>query len=273
MDSPDQEPDSFCAPGSAAGAGQRGPSAGVVRNPGIIRGIGLLAVSLLSVAGASADMQVKLYDSFGNTNGGEFDADSVGSTPIPFVSNISNNGRDFVTFCVERTEFISFGTRYDVLLNTAAVRGGVIDGGSDPLDPRSAYLYTNFANGVLSNYNYASSGTNQAGLTRVASANALQNVLWYIEGEIQGPLSGQAQTWLNEAAAAVAIGGSWYDQWGPNSIGNVRVMNLYKVGHAGDTNFGAQDQLVMVPAPGAALLGVIGLAVVAPLRRRLSAIS
>jgi hypothetical protein len=225
-------------------------------------------VPLLWISSAPADMQIRLYNSFGSTGGGEFDVDSVGSMAVPYVTNVTNAGHDFITFCVERTQNIAFGTSYDVVLNTSALSNNSFYGGPvDPLDPRTAYLFTQFEMGQLSNYNYNTSGVNGAGLTRETSANEFQKAVWYLENELTSA-TGQAAAWVTEANAAVAVGGSWYDQWGANSIGNVRVLNLYAVGHVGEESYGNQDQLVMIPAPAAAGLGALGLLIVGWVKRR-----
>ncbi len=49
--------------------------------------------------------------------------------------------------------------------------------GGDPLDPRTAYLYTKFVSGTLAGYDYTPS------TGRIFSAKALQDVIWYIEDE------------------------------------------------------------------------------------------
>ncbi len=74
---------------------------------------------------------------------------------------------------------------------------------------------------------------------------------------------------MAEGTAAVGVGGAGYNQWGTDSIGNVRVMNLYGAGYAGDPEYNIQDQLVMIPVPGAAALALIGFGILGCPRQRL----
>lgn len=224
-------------------------------------GLVLAAVLLLFAAPVRGDMQVWMYNGVGG-GAGEFDVDSVGTTPIPFITSVTHNGHDFITFCVEKRGPLDYEITYDVVLNHAAVvqNGG---GPPDPLDPMTAFLYAQFAQGTLSSYMYGGTYTQ-----RHDSANELQEAIWYIEDE-STRLSGQAQSWYNLAATAVAVNGDWYNQWGPDSIGNVRVMNLFEEGYGANAEYNIQDQLVMIPAPGAALLGAIALGILGIVKRRL----
>lgn len=197
---------------------------------------------------------VRFWDREGSSAGGEF-----GVTNLTTPSN-----PEFRTFCLERNEYIDFNAAgFKVAsIATYATAGGVAgsSGGQDPLDPRTAYLYTQFRAGTLSNYNYVANSA-----ARIASANELQEAFWAIE-ESQ-PANGQAATWVTEAALAIAN-----NQW--TGLGNVRVMNIVwattRSGFTAGTN--AQSQLMLVPTPQAAaaglsLLAVIGVARVVKRRR------
>jgi len=161
----------------------------------------------------------------------------------------------FQTFCVEGTEYIA--SPMDIMVSTTTAEGisysHAILGGKpagDDLDPRTAYLYTKFAQGTLAGYNYT------AGAGRAGSADALQKAIWFIEGETGG---------VNNDFAALALdattaGGST-DEWVGKGIGDVRILNTWTPGHVGESAYKLQDQLYLVPAPAAVLLGMLGLSV------------
>jgi len=196
--------------------------------------IAVCLLCLFAAAPALADMRILLQDgTYGNTGGGEF-LITVLDDPI----GIYPKAGQFVTFCLETNEYVSYNTQYNVTISTGALQGG--SGGSggwnpDPLLPQSAYLYSLWIDNLIGHSD--------------GNADDLQKAIWFFEGENLG-----VNNYLvNQADLAVAPGGSWNADWG-NTIGNIRVMNLWNL----DGSY-AQDQFVRVPVPGAVLLGMLGL--------------
>jgi hypothetical protein len=169
------------------------------------------------------------------------------------------------TFCMEASEYFTPGQSYYAVLNTSAVKGGQdwnngIYGQSplhsvvsDPIDTRTAYLFTMFMQND----------------SRFVNQNMLQAAIHYIEAETTS-----RNDYVSLAEQAVAANGEWYGK----GIGNVRVMNLWERFDGQNYSGASQDQLIMlksnplppavVPAPGAVVLGSFGMLFVGYLRRR-----
>ena len=192
--------------------------------------------------------------------GGEFTIEGAGlllsnSAYAATTSGIGSDADSFQSFCIEMAENIYEPMEIWVSTENAlgtgpgshAWKGGTALG--DDLDPMTAYLYTRFATGSLADLGY-----DYTLATRSASAAALQNVIWGIEGELSSwnpdSLSGLEETFYDAAFAA-----NWSD------IRNVRVLQTYKYWY-GDCYGLKQDQLYLTPIPGAAILGILGLGVV-----------
>jgi len=226
------------------------------------------AVALGSVASA-APAQLKFVDTdaWGQKaagdlrGGGPFEA-----TPInqgTGVKGLGTNGAaagNYITFCVELNEHIG-KTTYNAARNTGAIAGGVSGGNPDPLDDRTAFLYTAFLKGTLASKLVAGGyGTFTVG--DGASGTALQEAIWVIEEEIDVSTvtSTLATDIIALADAAILSTGEWFGK----GIGGVRILNLTDVTTGDDK----QDQLILIPLPMPVLLGLVGLAGVAFVSRR-----
>jgi len=234
------------------------------------------AICALMVAPAFAGPTVKVgypgsaYGQYQTDRGGEFTLRFVTDPPAlgGYASTVKDVGVSgtFQTFCLEESEYIyPYPNTFDVVVNNKAIRGGVGGGPQgDPLSVGTAWLYSQFAQGTLANYNYTTGN-------RHTSAGALQNTIWGLEDEAGDP--GASNIFRQ---AVIAKFGTWADAKADASDGlyGVHVLNMYGP-LPGSTTYG-QDQLIYlpvvppprVPAPGAILLGSIGVSLVGWLRRK-----
>lgn len=201
----------------------------------------VVLLSACAAASVASGAMIRLDTSaLSNGSGGEFTA-----TPSAGFLGLTGLFADlspdtFQTFCMETSEQFAPGTTYVGVINSGAVAGSE-PSMFDAIDPRTAFLYTNFRLGTLVGYDY--------GAGRNASAGDLQNAIWFIEGE-----GGANNAFVALANTAVGTG-SWI------GLGDVRVVNIVD----GDGNR-KQDQLTLIPAPSA--LALAGAGLLAASRRR-----
>ena len=127
------------------------------------------------------------------------------------------------------------------MLLTVARKIGSQPLGGDPISIGTAWLYSQFAAGTLSGYNYAYG----AGRQSSTSAGALQQAIWWLEGETGGVQNGFVTT----AETALSLNDTTIKN-NANGAYGVEVLNL---GAAGTV----QDQLVIVPEPTTVLAGAL----------------
>lgn len=186
----------------------------------------------------------------GSGSGGQFKIDQA----TDFAGLFDSTGDSFQTFCVERNETISLGGTYEFEISTSAINGGVGGPSPDPLGSETAYLYTQFREGLLdgivAGYSYNDD----------ASANALQDAIWYLEEELALGSLGALALDLVDAANDAVTSGAWV------GIGRIRILRLFNVGPGGNK----QDQLTMIPLPapvGMAIVGLVGVGIAFSRRR------
>jgi hypothetical protein len=186
--------------------------------------------------------------------GGEYNVKIVsGSIPnLGYDAKAMVNG-GFETFCLETNEHISPPETVNAVIGTAAVNGGVGGGNPDPISLGTAFLYSQFATGMLLGYDYTAAG-------RATSADLLQKAIWCLEGE------GNCGTNQFLTLAYSQFGGQSAAQADSNGAYGVFVLNTTSIPNG--TN--RQDMLVYVtPEPGTMLLLGSGL-LAFPLSRRRS---
>lgn len=221
--------------------------------------IALVMGALVAAAQISASAMTvtvdRVYGYYAH-DGGEFNISPVGGTQ--FSSDVIVNNRygnaGYESFCMEIGENVTVPGTYSAYVSQTDDKGNALTLGV-------AYLYSQFVGGTLSGYDYAdhTSAPNASPLTgRAASAWALQNAIWYLQGE-----NDAAHTTANEQTIGQyyidLVNGKFTDATvAANGAYSVSILNLYN----GKTQY--QSQLSVPDGGSTAMLlgltlGVFGL--------------
>jgi VPDSG-CTERM motif len=215
----------------------------------LVIGMASLAILQPSTVCATTVSIGNTYGPYEVNPGGEFtffstDLSSMIANYNSAAKNQMGGSLNFQTFCVEGSEFISTNTTYNVALNDHSVLS------NNYLTLGAAWLYSQFAQGSLSGYNY--------GANRTTTADQLQRAIWHYMGGQEGqggydssnPFEVAAKNFFGSDANANATAGL-------NNFG-VWVLNLT----IGSNNY--QDQLIYNPSvpDGGTTVMLLGLALV-----------
>jgi hypothetical protein len=217
-------------------------------------------VGVLAVPAVQAQMQVVIYQDLNNYSygdGGEFNAvpnaallsinpTLAGYSPSTENLNLTAGGPNFQTFCVETLVTFTPGNVYNAIISNEILPDSQFPSGN-PITMGTAWLYSQFAAGTLSGYDYTE------GSGRIATAGDLQQAIWYLQGDVASLVNGGADGTAFYTAAQTALGGNINNA--ANGAYGVVCLNLR------DGNY--QDQLMVapgytvVPEPSAVSFGLL----------------
>ncbi len=215
-----------------------------------------LAVGVLSATSSLASITIKSTPNRASSGpgagGGEFIAVIAPTDYTQYYYNGAGNNDavysgGFATFCLEKNELVGFNTPYTASISMAAMAGGGgAVNGKDVISKGTAWLYSQFAAGILDDYNY---NYNTSG--RRASAGLLQEAFWYLEHEIY---LWSSQINANPFLDAVEDLFGSLTNAKKDSQGEywVRVLNIYD--RHGNR---IQDQLIVVPEASTIIAGAL----------------
>ncbi|MFG0242145.1 MAG: hypothetical protein ACF8R9_05085 [Phycisphaerales bacterium JB054] len=219
--------------------------------------LGLLAVGCLA-GSVFAAPQVKFYNTDNSDNEDGFTAD-LGA------NGYSNPTGDYITFCVETLEHFGYGTTYEYLISDQVRDNG--GNGNLSLDTqegrRVAWLYKEFATGGEAAIRALDAAF--SGFTDQETRELMQRYIWdrfAIPSNDNWQNGTFTDAMFDTMTAQADAGGA------QSGLHNVRVMNIYTLGHNGDDAYGGQDMLVIIPLPSTAGLASLGLLGMAATRRR-----
>lgn len=228
----------------------------------------IVAFSALAEASIQVGDRIRFTDKYGSTGGGEFGVhQKLSASP---AGGNAQSGELFRSFCIERNEFIDFSTYGFVVdsISKSAMNGGFAGGNPDPISQQTAWLFYNFTKGTLAGYSYA------GGAAQIASANQLQNAIWFLEQEISLSNAQQAANAFLVAANAASVAElqAAYARtfvlnikWATDRSGLDGVYEHNGSWSAPGAGDNGQSQLYVIPEPGTVLvwsaLSLLGLGV------------
>jgi hypothetical protein len=237
-----------------------------------------------------------------NSVGGEFTAVLSSSTTydnkvinnttvLANYATVAKTAGGFETFCVEINEDFSPGTTYNAQISSTILP----DPGAqyDYITLGTAYLYSQFAQGTLADYDYTAGYNSMTKMGRELSADELQDAIWFLQGEINSSgkviLSGSEITSVNDSLYTFSASTDPFILLAEENIyHNTNSAALTKIETDADGAYGvlaldltssngqsAQDQLIYCPVPeaatfaaGAMLLFPLGLSTLRSLRKK-----
>jgi hypothetical protein len=196
----------------------------------------ILSLVLLGATSSFAAFTTTLSNTAYNDwaeGGGEFKAVTTGASFVANYDPKALNGNGFQTFCVNRDVNFTYGVAYNTTLSSH-IPGNPLN----ELSLGSAYLYSQFALGTLTGYDYATTLD-----ARRSDSKWLQRTLWALEGQYA---SSSVFTGSNPFYNTLISVFSTIDAAKADALGayGVKVMQLTSA-----QNVIAQSQLVYLGSP------------------------
>ncbi len=238
----------------------------------LIAAVALTLTAVLQVGAVPVNVSTVSGYNIGN-GGGEFNINPVIGVGYA-ASVLVNNG--FETFCLARDISIVVPGSYDATVNANGLYTQTAGGATKILSKGTAYLYSQFATGVLATYRYGATSGGTASL-RAQDAYELQLAIWTLEGEYSyggGALDLAGNVFVN--AAANTYGGGLAGLAAALAANTPGGSNVGALGltYLSGPNIGkaAQPMLVLLPDGGTTLMLMgIGFSSLALVSRKLRA--